>query len=212
MFISSDTNKYPYPRLNILAELGPKGRTRAEHFLTACPMNLATPLYDLPNLAKSLSVGSIAIKDESQRLGLKSFKALGGAYAVMSLVLAEAEKQLGETLQPIDLISERVKNIAAKMTVTCATDGNHGRSVAAGARISGCRCVIYVHGGVSQERADAIAHYGAEIRRTTGTYDDSILESAEAAARESWVVVSDTSWGGYENIPLTVMQGYTIMG
>ncbi len=174
-------------------------------------MRLATPLYDLPNLASSLGIGSLAVKDEGQRLGLKSFKALGGAYAVMSLVLAEAEKRLGVALQPGDLMSERVQAVAATLIVTCATDGNHGRSVAAGARIAGCACVIYIHGGVSNERAAAIAKFGAEIRRTKGSYDDSVCEAAEAAKREGWIVISDTSWDGYEDTPLTVMQGYTVM-
>ena len=211
MFISIDRTAYPKARPFVLDALGVQGRARATHFLSACPMNLATPLYAMPDLANKLGIGSLAIKDEGQRLGLVSFKALGGAYAVMSLVLAAAEKQLGRMFQPSDLVSEPVRAIAAKLTVTCATDGNHGRSVAAGARIAGCACVIFVHGGVSQERADAIGRYGAEIRRTTGSYDDSIRESAEAAAREGWIVVSDTSWNGYEDIPLTVMQGYTVM-
>jgi diaminopropionate ammonia-lyase len=211
MFISNKRSAYPQARPHLLEALGAKGRARATDYLNACPMNKPTPLYAMPNLAATLGIGSLAIKDEGQRLGLKSFKALGGAYAVMSLILSEAEKRLRSALKPADLVSPLVKNIAATLTVTCATDGNHGRSVAAGARIAGCACVIFVHGGVSQERADAIGRYGAEIRRTTGTYDDSVREAAEAAKRERWIVVSDTSWDGYEDIPLTVMQGYTIM-
>ena len=95
------------------------------------------------------------------------------------------------------------------MTVACATDGNHGRSVAWGAKTAGCSAVIFIHAGVSQSRADAMAAFGADMRRIAGSYDDSVRIAAETAAREGWTVVSDTSWEGYEAIPLTVMQGYT---
>ncbi len=97
------------------------------------------------------------------------------------------------------------------MTVACATDGNHGRSVAAGARLVGASCVIFVHGGVSAERVAAIAAFGARIVRVEGGYDESVSEAARQSAAQGWTVVSDTSWEGYEAIPLTVMQGYGVM-
>ena len=118
-------------------------------------------------------------------------------------------RKLGRTLpQPIWPRPD-VRAVAAAMTVACATDGNHGRSVAWGAQTAGCRAVIFIHAGVSQSRADAMAAFGAEIRRIDGSYDDSVRIAAETAAKEGWTVVSDTSWEGYEAIPLTVMQGYT---
>jgi len=101
--------------------------------------------------------------------------------------------------------------VARTMTVACATDGNHGRSVAWGAKNAGCRAVIFIHGGVSQSRADQMAAFGAEIRRISGSYDDSVRIAAETADSEGWTVVSDTSWQGYEAIPLNVMQGYTAL-
>jgi diaminopropionate ammonia-lyase len=94
---------------------------------------------------------------------------------------------------------EAVKGI----TVTAATDGNHGRSVAWGAGRFGCGCVIFVHETVSQGRRDAIARYGAEIRVVPGTYDDAVREAARTAEREGWFVVSDTSWPGYTEIRAT---------
>ncbi len=97
------------------------------------------------------------------------------------------------------------------MTVCCATDGNHGRSVAWGAQRFGCRCVIFVHRTVSQGRVDAIARYGAEVRRVPGTYDDAVREAARVAEEEGWFVVSDTSWPGYTEVPRDVMQGYRLM-
>ena len=91
--------------------------------------------------------------------------------------------------------------------MTCATDGNHGRSVAWGARLFGCRCVIFVHEHVSQGRRDAIAQYGAEVREVKGNYDDAVRHAAATAAAEGWTVVSDTSYPGYRDIPLDVMYG-----
>lgn len=97
------------------------------------------------------------------------------------------------------------------MVVACATDGNHGRSVAQGARLVGARAVVFVHSGVSDARIDAIARFGAEIVRVDGNYDDSVAEATATCAQEGWTVVSDTSWPGYERIPSLVMQGYTAL-
>jgi diaminopropionate ammonia-lyase len=199
------------PRAKLMDTLSLEGRKRAESLLQVCPAHLPTPLHRLAGLAARLGVSSIHIKDEGQRLRLKSFKALGGAYAVMRLVLEKAEERYGAKVDPRDLQSSKVRAVAQEMTVACATDGNHGRSVAAGARLAGCVCVIFVHGGVSDARVAAIAAFGARIVRIKGSYDDSVAEAAQQADANGWTVVSDTSWDGYEDIPLTVMQGYTIM-
>jgi diaminopropionate ammonia-lyase len=201
----------PPPRPKLMEALGLEGRARAEQLLSLCPTHRPTPLHDLPGLAASLGVSSIAIKDEGQRLGLRSFKALGGAYAVMRLVLERAQAALGDAIELHDLMSDQVRAVSAGMTVACATDGNHGRSVAAGARLLGCPCVIFVHGGVSEARVAAIASFGARIVTVPGSYDDSVREAARQSAQHGWTIVSDTSWDGYEDIPLTVMQGYTAM-
>ena len=97
------------------------------------------------------------------------------------------------------------------MTVACATDGNHGRSVAQGAELVGCQSVIFVHAGVSERRVAAIARFGARMVQVDGTYDDAVAEAAEVALRNDWTIVSDTSWPGYERIPALVMQGYTAL-
>ena len=149
-----------------------------------------TPLRDLPALARELGLATISFKEEQHRFGLRSFKALGGAYAVKKLAAAPG---------------------GPPAAVCCATDGNHGRSVAWGAREAGLRCVIYIHEGVSEGRAQAIRGFGAEVRRVPGNYDDSVRIAAADAAREGWTVVSDTSWEGYQDIPRDVMQGYGVM-
>ena len=191
--------------------LGVTAAGEVERFLAHRDGHAPTPLVALPGLARELDVGSIHVKDEGHRLGLGSFKALGGAYAVVRLVLEAASKRLGRQPGIAEWRSPEVAAVAAGMTVACATDGNHGRSVAQGAQLVGAPCVIFVHAGVSEERRQAIARYGARIVRIEGNYDDSVTEVARAAEENGWIVVSDTSWPGYERIPRLVMQGYTAL-
>jgi len=170
-----------------------------------------TPLIPLPGLAREAGVGAIHYKDEGGRFGLGSFKALGGAYAVAQLLRREVSAQEGRAV-PMAEITDVIHAEAVRgITVCCATDGNHGRSVAWGAQTFGCRCVIFIHATVSDGRRHAIAHYGAEVRRCTGNYDDSVREAQETATREGWFVVSDTSYPGYMDVPKDVMQGYELM-
>ena len=182
-----------------------------ERFLRHRENHAVTPLHALPALARELGVGAIHIKDEGLRLGLGSFKALGGSYAVVRLVLDAASERLGRVVDVVALHAPDVRAIAAGMTFACATDGNHGRSVAQGAELVGARAVVFVHSGVSQERVAAIARFGAEMVRVAGSYDDSVEEAARVADKNGWTIVSDTSWPGYERIPALVMQGYTAM-
>ena len=154
----------------------------------------------------------MCLKDEAGRFGLGSFKALGGAYAVAGVLASElARAGVAQAATSVELASGRYREATAAVTVTCATDGNHGRSVAWGAQRFHCRCVIFVHAGVSRDRVDAIARYGAEVRRVGGTYDDSVREAARQAEAHGWFVVSDTSWPGYTEVPREVMQGYRLM-
>src|SRR5690606_37715930 len=123
-------------------------------------------------------------KDEADRFGLGSFKALGGAYAVSRLLLKEIASRTGEqNATAEDLLSGRYAAITRDITVTCATDGNHGRSVAWGAQRFGCQCVIYIHATVSEGRKEAIEKYGAQVVRTDGNYDDSVRQAARDAER-----------------------------
>ncbi|MCX8568611.1 diaminopropionate ammonia-lyase [Aminobacter sp. MET-1] len=210
MLIRNQHPDYRKPLASGDAEtLGVEAGEAVARFLEHRPNHRATPLRALPALAHDLGVGAIHLKDEGYRLGLGSFKALGGAYAVIRLVLETAEARLGRPVGIDELLSPDVARIAASMTFGCATDGNHGRSVAQGAQLVGARSVIFVHGGVSDNRVEAIARYGAEMVRVAGTYDDSVAEAARVCEAKGWTVVSDTSWPGYERIPGLVMQGYT---
>jgi diaminopropionate ammonia-lyase len=191
--------------------LGMKAAEEVERYLTYRDNHTPTPLRSLPALAAELGVGAIHVKDEGFRLGLGSFKALGGSYAVIRLVLEEAGRQLGRAVDVAELHAPEVRSVASGMTFACATDGNHGRSVAQGAQLVGAGAAIFVHAGVSDERVAAIARFGARMIRVAGTYDDSVVEAARVADEKGWTVVSDTSWPGYERIPGLVMQGYTAL-
>jgi diaminopropionate ammonia-lyase len=212
MFLSNQHPDYGKPLDPIDAEtLGEAGSAAAEQYLARRDNHLPTPLCSLPRFAAELGLGALDIKDEGFRLGLGSFKALGGAYAVSRLVLEAAERRLGRPVALADLHSRDVRGVAAAMTFACATDGNHGRSVAQGAQSVGAEAVVFVHAGVSEARVAAIARFGARMVRVAGSYDDSVREAARVAAQEGWTVVSDTSWPGYERIPGLVMQGYTVI-
>ncbi|MDX1709629.1 MAG: diaminopropionate ammonia-lyase [Rhodovibrionaceae bacterium] len=182
---------------------------RAE--ISTWPGYAPTPLVALPALAQALSIEELLYKDESERFGLGSFKALGGAYAVLRLATEWLESHAGTQATPAAIragdFRERLKNL----TVVTATDGNHGRSVAWGAQMAGCRCRIYIHAGVSQGRQQAMEALGAEVVRIDGDYDDSLRLCAREAADNGWFVVSDTSYEGYMDVPRQVMAGYTVM-
>lgn len=163
----------------------------------------ATPLYDLPDIAAHLKVARFSVKDESVRSPLGSFKALGAPIALLRWILRQLPG-----LDPAAVFSGRYADQLKSHTVISATDGNHGRALAAAARDAGCRCVIVLHVQVSKEREDAISGYGARIVRIQGNYDDSVEEAARLADANGWQVISDTSYEGYEEIPCDVMQGY----
>lgn len=176
------------------------------------PSYEATALRNLSSAAAGAGIASLLYKDESTRFGLGSFKALGGAYAVMQVLATQLSRSLGRgKLGYAELTSEQAKPLAKAVTVACATDGNHGRSVAWGARMFGCSAVIYLHAGVSQGRERALEDLGARVIRIDGNYDDSVRAAAAEAAHHGWIVVSDTSYGGYLDIPRQVMAGYGVM-
>jgi len=191
--------------------LSAAGFAAAAAEIASWPGYAPTPLRALPGLARRLGLREVWYKDERRRFGLKSFKALGGAYAVAN-VLKRALAAAGRfEATSAGLLRGAHREIVAGVTVTCATDGNHGRSVAWGAQLFGCRCVIFVHERVSQGRRDAIARYGAEVIEVKGNYDDAVRCAAATAAASGWTVVSDTSYPGYREIPTDVMHGYGVM-
>ncbi len=188
------------------------GLARARDVISAWPGYGPTPLVALPGIARRAGVGAVHYKDEGQRFGLKSFKPLGGAYAVACLVMDEVGRRTGaDGIAIADLLAGRYRDIASTITVTAATDGNHGRAVAWGARLFGCNAVIFIHETVTAGRERAIAGYGAEVRRTPGTFDDAVRVTQETADVEGWHVIADTSDGVVIGATRNVMQGYALM-
>lgn len=173
-----------------------------------------TPLLRQDDLAGALGIEALFLKDERARLGLDSFKGLGGAYAVFTLAAQSQGIDPGDPDALAAFIAGPRRQAAfhsAPLTVTTATAGNHGRSVAAGAWLMGLDCVIFVYNGVPCEQIDAIAAYGARIVEVDGVYEDAVELCRATAEQEGWQIVSDTSWEGYSDIPLRIMEGYTLM-
>ncbi len=169
-----------------------------------------SPLKHLPELASMIGVGGIWVKDESQRLALNSFKVLGGSFALYQFL----RKRLGirdRELTASELKSEAVRAQLGDITFATATDGNHGRGVAWAAMQLGFKCIVYVHERTSKPRIKAIEEYGATVKVINGTYDDAVREITLDAKENGWQIISDTSWEGYQDIPLWVMQGYTTL-
>jgi diaminopropionate ammonia-lyase len=179
--------------------------------ITSWPGYAPTPIVDLPGLARAAGVAAIGYKDEGQRFELASFKALGGAYAVLR-VLQEKLAAQGVHASAADLVAGNHRDLIADQVMVCATDGNHGRSVAWGARMFGCKCRIYIHEHVSADREAAIAAFGAVMVRLPGDYDASVRAAAQDADAQCWNLVADTNaGGGSDAMPRLVTQGYTVI-
>lgn len=169
-----------------------------------------TPLLRLENLSKYLNVADIRVKDESYRFGLNAFKVMGGIYAV-AMYLAD---RLGKNMEDLSfekLKSPNIRKELGELTFISATDGNHGRGIAWAAKELGHRSVIYMPKGSSVQRLNAIRNEGAVAYITELNYDDTVRMCAELANKNDCIMVQDTAWEGYENIPLWIMQGYASM-
>ena len=169
-----------------------------------------TPLHRLKALAGYLQLEEIYVKDESYRFGLNAFKVLGGIYAIAKYTADLLQRDI-RTLSFDELKSAEVKNKIGKLTFISATDGNHGRGVAWAAKELGHHAVIYMPKGSSLHRLQAIRKEGADADITDLNYDDSVRMCAELAANNGWILVQDTAWEGYEEIPLWIMQGYSTL-
>jgi diaminopropionate ammonia-lyase len=183
---------------------------KAHHFHSSFDAYQVTPLVNLKQLAKSLKVKDIYVKDESYRFGLNAFKVLGGSYAIGNYIAEKLGKDIGE-LTYQDMISDEVKKELGELTFISATDGNHGRGVAWTANKLKQKSVIYMPKGSSTERLENIRAEGADACITDLNYDDAVRLANSHAEENGWVMVQDTAWEGYEAIPNWIMQGYTTM-
>ena len=185
----------------------PERRAAARTAITGFEGYQPTPLHRLDGSAGSLGIETLSLKDESGRFGLGSFKALGGAYAVVHLL----REQLGRDVSIEDVAAGRAAMRVSDVTVCCATDGNHGLAVAWGARRAGARCTVFLPGPVSEGRERAIAAQGADIVRIAGSYDEAVETCADEARARGWLLVSDTSHAGGDEAPSRVMHGYCML-
>lgn len=212
----NDTRFYDNTSNTVISEykhqdiLSLEGFRKASKEITSWNEYKETPLVSLDELASQTGVAKLLYKNEHYRFSLKSFKALGGAYAVANLLIGQL-KDRGIEANSSDLLAGKYKDITNTITVSCATDGNHGKSVAWGASVFGCNCEIFIHNHVSVTREKEIGKYGAIMHRVEGNYDDSVHEAARVAAEKGFFTVSDTSYEGYTEVPKDVMQGYTVM-
>ena len=181
-------NYYSFKRKNILRYIPSSILLNAFKTISSWKNYKATPLLKLDKLKKKLKVNNVFYKDESKRFHLKSFKALGGAYAV-------------------EKISKGKKNII----ISSATAGNHGRSVAWGAKRLGLKCKIFVSQYVSDSRVQEIKKYGADVTRVKGDYENSLRECIRLSKKNNWKIVQDVSTKNYKLSPLLTMAGYSIM-
>ena len=165
-----------------------------------------TPLVAAPALAEQLGIGQVLVKDESARLGLPAFKILGASWAVYRALVERLGGEVGAWNTLADLRAHLAP--LGPLTLVAATDGNHGRAVARMAALLGYDAHILVPAGTAQARIDAIAGEGATVTVVDGTYDDAIARSAEKAS-PTHLVISDTSWPGYEDVPRWVIDGYS---
>ena len=160
-------------------------------FFAGRPELEATPLRELPGLARHLHIGTVLAKDESGRFGLNAFKLLGARFAIETLI--------------------RDGDVRPGATLVCASEGNHGRAVARAARDAGCSCRVYMAHDASAARVQAIAGEGADVIKVDGSYDDAVRIMEADARSHGWTIISDTAWPGYERIPRLIMLGYTHM-
>jgi diaminopropionate ammonia-lyase len=184
----SDNKNYTFNKQQILNSLNEKEIDDAYSSISKWERYTPTPLISLNKLSKELNLNKIFYKDESKRFDLKSFKALGGAYAV-----------------------EKVTKGNKDIVVATATAGNHGRSVAWGARRLGLKCKIFISEFVSEARGQAMADLGADVIKVQGNYEKSLIECIKRSTENNWQIVQDVAWKDYEIVPKYTMAGYTVM-
>ena len=183
-----ENKNYSFDKNQILNSLSEKEIDDAYSSISKWEGYASTPLISLNKLAKELNVNKIFYKDENKRFNLKSFKALGGAYAV-----------------------EKITKGNKDIVVATATAGNHGRSVAWGARRLGLKCKIFISEFVSDARGQAMADLGAEVVKVKGNYEKSLMECIKQSTKNNWQIVQDVAWKDYMLVPKYTMAGYTVM-
>lgn len=209
--IKYTVNKMPKSEDKYLSLMASAELNKVREFHQSFPQYKKTPLVELKDMAKSLGVKNIYVKDESYRFSLNAFKVLGGSYAMAKHI----SKELGheeKVLSFAELASDQLREKIGQTTFFTATDGNHGRGVARAARELGQKAVVYMPKGTTETRLENIRKEGAVADILGMNYDDCVrLAAKESAETKNSVVIQDTAWEGYEEIPSWIMQGYGTM-
>ncbi|WP_291571212.1 diaminopropionate ammonia-lyase [Clostridium sp. UBA4548] len=191
--------------------LSGKELKKVRHIHDSIPQCKATPLVHLTNLSEYLGVKSIFVKNESKRGSINSFKILGATYGISKLICdllgIEVDKITFDFLK-----TEEIREKIQEITLATCSDGNHGRGVAWTANQLGLRAIIYMPKGTTQSRVKNIEALGAEVIVTDLNYDDTVRYVNKIANKNNWYIVQDTSWEGYEEVPNSIIQGYSTMG
>ena len=180
---------------------------KAKHFHSTFPDYTPTPLRSLDRLAEMLGVAGVYVKDESHRFGLNAFKVLGGSYAIGRCLAKRLGRDMAE-MSFAELTAEGTREKLGDITFVTTTDGNHGRGVAWTARMLKQKSIVYMPKGSSLARLDNIEKEGAQAYITEFNYDDAVRHAAMNAHQFGWVIVQDTAWEKYKNVPTWIMQGY----
>ena len=196
--------------LSDVKDFGVEKAKTVRDFHKSFPEYSVTPLAELKALAANIGVKNIYIKDESYRFGLNAFKVLGGSFAIGSFIARKLGCDISE-LPFKRLVSSEIKDKLGEITFVTATDGNHGRGVAWTANRLEQKSVVFMPRGTAKERLDNILALGSDASITDMLYDDAVRHSKKCADEYGWVVVQDTAWDGYYEIPKNIMQGYTTM-
>ena len=200
-------NAMPKSDDKYLQIMSPDNVSKARAFHRSFPQYSVTPLARLDGMAARLGLGNLFVKDESYRFGLNAFKVLGGSFAMARYIAGEVGKDIGEINYDY-LTGEQFRRDFGQATFFTATDGNHGRGVAWAANRLGQKSVVHMPKGSAKMRFDNIAKEGAVVTIEEMNYDDCVrLAAKEASRTEHGVVVQDTAWEGYEEIPSWIMQG-----
>lgn len=203
-----EVNQVPKSDDKYLDLMSEENVKKANEFHKSFPQYSVTPLQKLSALASYLGVKNIYCKDESYRFGLNAFKVLGGSYAMGRYIAQELDRDISELPYSV-LSSDKLREEFGQATFFTATDGNHGRGVAWAANRLGQKAVVRMPKGTTKTRFDNIAKEGATVTIEECNYDDCVrMAAAEAAKTEHGIIVQDTAWEGYEEIPAWIMQGY----
>jgi len=206
-FIPNPSARDDLPERAPTSDFGPVVARRVRSFHSSLPGYEPSPLIALDTLAADLGVSNVWVKDESKRFGLNAFKVLGAGYAVASVVAGSVGLDAAD-MSPGTIDDPSLRSRLNRITVCTATDGNHGRAVAWAAQRLGCRAVVYMPRGTAQARVQAVASHGAAVSVLDCTYDEAVLKAATDSVDNGWLLIQDTAWPGYEDIPRRIMQGY----